>query len=258
MSEQSSNKISFRPDLNESINVTNAHHNVVVTNAAVREKRNLGSNKESISILTFLICAIGLIIGGSVIGNVKGTFFSYTTNIQPDYQRNKPPGASNEVILPPKSILDMYVKKGEKVYSKCMGCHGADGKGGAAYPSLAGSAWAKGTTERFSLIVMNGLQGPVSNGKNYGIMPAQGGGLSAQDLAYVMTYVRNSFGNTVGDVISPEMAQAAMDISAARSVPGSSVSAEELKSHDKNLTGVVIDPKILVDPITLKPVAAKK
>jgi hypothetical protein len=89
-------------------------------------------------------------------------------------------------------------------------------------------------------------------------MPAQGGGMSPQDLAFVMTFVRNSFGNTVGDVITPEMAQAAMDISAKRAKAGSAVTAEELKEHEKDLPGEKMDPATLIDPITLKVVEAKK
>jgi hypothetical protein len=107
---------------------------------------------------------------------------------------------------------------------------------------------------------MNGLQGPTSTGKVYGagVMPAQGGGMSPQDLAFLLTFVRNSFGNSVGDVITPEMAKAAMDISAKRAKAGSAVTAEELKEHEKELPGDKADPNIMIDPISLKPVAAKK
>jgi hypothetical protein len=72
-----------------------------------------------------------------------------------------------------------------------------------------------------------------------------------------MTFIRNSFGNAVGDVVSPEMAQAALDIAAARKNPAAPVTADELKSHEKDLPGEKVDPATLVDPITLKPVAAK-
>ena len=82
--------------------------------------------------------------------------------------------------------------------------------------------------------------------------------MSAQDLAFIMTFIRNSFGNSVGDVVSPEMAQAAIDIAAKRSNPAAPVTAEELKAHEKDLTGEKMDPTTLVDPITFKPVGAKK
>jgi mono/diheme cytochrome c family protein len=262
MSQPTSTSNDSRPDLDDSINVSFAHSSAAVTAAAARENRNPGTGGEPLSIATFALCAVMLIIAGSVLGNSEGTLFRYGTTIKPDYVRGKPPGMADEVALPPKPMLAVYVKKGQALYSaKCNGCHGADAKGdGVNYPSLAGSAWATGPSERFSQIVMNGLQGPTSTGKVYGagVMPAQGGGMSPQDLAFLMTFVRNSFGNSVGDVITPEMAKAAMDISAKRAKAGSSVTAEELKEHEKDLPGEKADPNMMIDPISLKPVAAKK
>jgi cytochrome c553 len=152
--------------------------------------------------------------------------------------------------------------KGAKIYSaKCNGCHGADAKGdGANYPSLAGSKWVIGNTEKLSMIILNGLQGPTSTGKTYGAgMPAQAAGLTPEDLAGVMTYLRNNFGNTTGDVTTAEMAKAALDISAARAKAGQQVTGEELVAdHDKALPGAPLDPKIMVDPVTLAPATAAK
>jgi|688.fasta_scaffold390084_1 mono/diheme cytochrome c family protein len=262
MSHSSPTNNSTRPDLDESINVTIAHNPSLITPAAAREFSNPGVDKSPLSLATFSLCAVMLIIGGAVLGNTEGSLFSYTNFVKPNYVRGKAPGVTDDVVMPPKAIVDVYVKKGQSLYSaKCNGCHGADAKGdGANFPSLVGSAWVTGPSERFSQVIMNGLQGPTSTGKVYGagIMPAQGGGMSPQDLAFVMTFVRNSFGNTVGDVITPEMAQAAMDISAKRAKAGSAVTAEELKEHEKDLPGEKMDPATLIDPITLKVVEAKK
>lgn len=253
------NRIS-RPDLDESINVTSAHTSASMTSAAARENPNPGSNKEPLSIATFAVCALIFIVAGGVLGNAKG-LFQYNTTVKPEYVRGKAPGVTDDVALPPKPILDVYVKKGQSLYSaKCNGCHGADAKGdGANFPSLVGSAWATGPTERFSQVILNGLQGPTSSGKVYGagVMPAQGGGMTAQDLAFIMTFIRNSFGNSVGDVVTPEMAQAALDIAAKRPNPAAPVTAEELKTHEKDLPGEKMDPSTLIDPITFKPVDAK-
>jgi hypothetical protein len=88
-------------------------------------------------------------------------------------------------------------------------------------------------------------------------MPAQGIGMTPEDLAGIMTYVRNNFGNSKGDVITTDMAKAALEISAARKNAGNSATAEELAAdHDKKLPGEVLDPKTLLDPITLAPVKA--
>jgi hypothetical protein len=151
------------------------------------------------------------------------------------------------------------MKKGEKIYTaKCNGCHGSDAKGnGSTYPSLVGSPWVNGETERFAMIILNGLEGPVSNGTTYGLMPPQGIGMTAEELAGIMTYVRNNFGNTKGDVITVEMAKAALEISAARKNVGKATTGAELTAeHLKDLPGTALDPKTLVDPVTLIPVAA--
>jgi hypothetical protein len=121
-----------------------------------------------------------------------------------------------------------------------------------------GSAWVLGETERFSMIILNGLQGPTSTGKAFpgGGMPSQAAGMSPEDFAGIMTYVRNNFGNTKGDIVTVEMAKAAMEISAARAKAGLQVTGAELTSdHLKNLSGQAIDPKTPVDPKTLLPVA---
>jgi hypothetical protein len=81
--------------------------------------------------------------------------------------------------------------------------------------------------------------------------------MTPEDLAGIMTYVRNNFGNTKGDVITTGMAKAALEVSAARKKAGQSITGEELTAdHLKALPGEVLDPKTLLDPITLAPVKA--
>lgn len=146
--------------------------------------------------------------------------------------------------------------RGKKVFeAKCITCHGPEAKGnGATYPSLVGSAWALGETERLAMIILNGLQGPASDGKTYGVMTAQGIGMTAEELAGIMTYVRNHFGNTKGDVVTVEMARNAMKISAARKNAGSALTGDELTAnHLKNLAGKEVTATTLVDPITFEP-----
>jgi hypothetical protein len=74
-----------------------------------------------------------------------------------------------------------------------------------------------------------------------------------------MTYVRNNFGNSTGDVTTTEMAKAALEVSAARKNAGKMATGAELAAdHVKALPGEPLDPKTLVDPITLAPAAAAK
>jgi hypothetical protein len=54
------------------------------------------------------------------------------------------------------------------------------------------------------------------------------------------------------------MGSAALEISNARPKVGTAVSADELNAdHKKNLAGEALDPKMMLDPITLEPAEAK-
>jgi mono/diheme cytochrome c family protein len=248
-----------KPDLEDSINVTETHGRLArEAAAAVREKRIAKNGSEPISLWLISACGLVLLVAGGILGNA-GNLFSYGSVFKDGYVRTPPPGAA-ESGPAPKEALAAYSTRGAKIYSvKCNGCHMSDAKGdGANYPALAGSAWVNGETERFAMIIINGLHGPMSTGKTYGGaggMPAQGAGLSPEDLAGLMTYLRNNFGNTVGDVVTVDMAKAAIDISSKRSKAGEQVTSEELTAeHVKNLPGEPLDPKTLVDPLTLAPV----
>lgn len=247
---------SSKPDLDESINVTQAHGRVESESAATaREQRIADNGHERVAMWVIVSCGIVLLIAGGVLGDA-GTLFSYDNTFKEGYVRDKAPGAGDEGPVP-KAALAAFSAKGQKVYSKCNGCHGADGKGdGANYPSLAGSEWVLGDTQKLAMIVLNGLQGPTSTGKVYGagIMPAQGSGMTAQDLAGLMTYVRNGFGNSAGDVVTVEMAEKALEISASRENPGTPLTAEEINAkHMVMLEGEPLDPSTLVDPAKLTP-----
>lgn len=247
-----------KPDLEESINVTQAHaRGASEFSAATREKQLAESGRESVPLWVITACGVVLLIAGGVLGNA-GTLFSYDNTFRANYVRGTAPGSA--IAGPqPKTALMAFSAKGSKIYSaKCNGCHGADGKGdGANYPSLVGSTFVIEENQKLAMVILNGIQGPISNGKTYGagIMPAQGAGMTAEDLAGVMTYVRNNFGNTTGDVVSVEMAKSALDVSAAREKAGQSVTSEEiLANHKVVLAGADIAPEIMVNPANLTPV----
>jgi mono/diheme cytochrome c family protein/glucose/arabinose dehydrogenase len=104
--------------------------------------------------------------------------------------------------------LEVYLK-GKAIYSRegyCNTCHQPDGKGLSAsgFPPLAGTPWVTGSDERMIKLVLNGMQGPieVGNQKYGGQVPMTpfGGLLNDEEVAAVITYVRNSFGNTASPV----------------------------------------------------------
>lgn len=250
-----------KPDLEDSINVTETHGRIVrEAAAAAREKRLAETGREPISNWILLPCLLAATIAGGVLGD-GGRLFSYDSTFREGYVRTDASAGADSGPLP-KAALDAYIAKGQKIYSaKCNGCHGADARGdGANYPSLAGSKWVTGETQTLGMIILNGLQGPTSSGKTYGagVMPAQGAGMTTQDLAGLMTYLRNSFGNSTGDIVTAEMAAAALEISGSREKAGAPVTAEEIAAaHAVALPGEALDPATMVNPITLAPAEAE-
>lgn len=93
---------------------------------------------------------------------------------------------------------DELLVRGKAVYEKtCAACHGIDGKAAAPiFPNMAGSAIAKGPVAAHIEIVSNGS-------KKNTMMAAYKAQLSKADLAAVITYERNAFGNDAGDVVQP-------------------------------------------------------
>ncbi|CAN5829808.1 hypothetical protein BH11VER1_BH11VER1_04380 [soil metagenome] len=99
---------------------------------------------------------------------------------------------------------------GQKVYFReghCVTCHQPNGKGlDPAFPSLEKSEWVSGDPDRMIKIAMYGLMGPIEvGGKKYdGQVPMTpfAGMLKDDELAAVLTFVRNSFGNKA-DPIQP-------------------------------------------------------
>lgn len=78
----------------------------------------------------------------------------------------------------------------------CKACHQEDGNGmKGVFPPLAKSDFLMSDRKRAIRTVMNGLEGKVSvNGVDYnGVMPALG--LDDEDLANVLTFISNSWGN---------------------------------------------------------------
>ncbi len=251
-----------KPDLDDSINVTETHGRIARQVAAAARENKLGEHgTQPVSLWLFLALAVVLIIAGGVLGS-GGSLFAYGTTFREGYVRKPAPG-KKEAGPEPKTALAAYSTKGSKIYSTvCNGCHLSDARGSASAPSLVGSEWVKGPTERFAMVVLNGLHGPTSTGKDYGGagMAARGGSgpFSPEDLAGVLTYVRNNFGNTVGDIVTVDMAKAAMETSGKRAKAGQQVDAVELEAdHKKDIPGDKLDPATLVDPVTLAPAVAK-
>jgi len=102
------------------------------------------------------------------------------------------------------------MERGQKVYAAtCIACHQADGLGVQRMnPPLVKTKWVLGNKKALAKIVVYGLKGGeiIIDGDDFhNPMPPQGEQLDDQQIADVLTYVRNSFGNkasavTVADV----------------------------------------------------------
>jgi cytochrome c oxidase subunit 2 len=99
--------------------------------------------------------------------------------------------------------LAELMNRGEKVYAaNCVACHQANGKGlPPAFPALEGSKIAKGPKAEHIAIVLHGKPNTA--------MAAYGGQLGDGDIAAVVTYERNAWGNKTGDVVQPAEIKAA-------------------------------------------------
>ncbi len=117
--------------------------------------------------------------------------------------------AELEEYQPAKGGVDLG--RGRAVYENvCALCHNPDGAGKPNQaPPLAGSDWVIGSTARLIVIPLAGLTGPIEvKGQQWNLaMPAMGAALSDDDLAAVLTYMRQSWGNKAPEV-TPEQVKA--------------------------------------------------
>src|SRR6201996_8471268 len=85
--------------------------------------------------------------------------------------------------------------RGGKVYAaNCAVCHQPTGKGGGAFPALDGSKIANGAIADHVSLVLKGK----------GAMPSWAPTLNDVEIASVITFERNSWGNHTGDILQPK------------------------------------------------------
>jgi mono/diheme cytochrome c family protein len=119
-----------------------------------------------------------------------------------------------EPKLPPEELA--LFRLGREVYHReahCATCHRENGEGDVIYPPLAGSEWATGDENRLIKLTLKGLWGPITvKGKTYDpkngvppMMPFESL-LNDEEIAAVLTYVRNSMGNKA-PAVKPESVQ---------------------------------------------------
>ena len=92
--------------------------------------------------------------------------------------------------------LDELIDRGESIYVQCVACHGSDGTGvPGVFPAIAGSAVVNGPVEDHLSLVMDGKAGTA--------MVAFRQQLNDIDLAAIVAYQRNAFGNQAEGFVQP-------------------------------------------------------
>ncbi|WP_395738100.1 c-type cytochrome [Prosthecobacter sp.] len=176
--------------------------------AVKREKEDLAPESQPAPLGAIFLLFLVAIIAGSQLGPMTGgwTFevsnpFSLAKGGDPRPTKEGEGGAADPFAK--------AMKKGAAGYAVCGGCHQGNGGGlPGQFPPLDGSEYVLGGTERLIRIVQHGLTGPVTvKGQGFntpGGMQAFGATMSSEDLANVLTFVRNTWSNK-GSMITKEM-----------------------------------------------------
>lgn len=130
--------------------------------------------------------------GGWYLGAYSGAFRVDVIDIIPLQEQAT---VAEEVDPDPVEIDPMEL--GEAMYSDCAACHQADGTGvEGTFPPLVDSQRVLDRPAEFAGVLLDGLQGPlVVDGVEYDELMPDHGDWSDEELAAVMTYVRNSWGH---------------------------------------------------------------
>jgi len=120
----------------------------------------------------------------------------------------------NSNIRTPDEVNDnLYKDKaipGGQVYNYyCISCHQGNGRGDEnRFPPLDGSEWVNGDKKRLIGAVLNGLNIPIEvKGRPYNNLMPQHSFLKDEDIAGVLSYVRQHFNNNPDKITAKDVAE---------------------------------------------------
>ena len=185
MSSPSSSQMPENIDYARTANVSRLHA------AAAREAAEPAAQQVPISLWA--------IVAVAVVGISAGGFFSGAIDKRdpvPPAGSNGGPGLTDLELHEPLN----WIEGGRVKYSQCAACHGANGEGQPGlYPPLKGAEFVINGDKRIVAVLLHGVSGPLTvDGKAYNnVMPKLGGAASMpdKDLAQLLSYVRNAWGN---------------------------------------------------------------
>jgi len=214
------------------------HAEVHAVHAAIqREKREPRVGLEPLSIWLIVVYGFAIFFGGAYLGRYSGSFNGNSldpiTGPPTSHKAGGPqgPGGGAAELTP--------AERGKKVFAaNCQVCHQADGNGSAAqgYPPLAGSEITNGGSRRAAMVVLKGLQGPITvKGKQFGSAVMQPWeSLGDQKVADVLTYERQEWGNKGSPVTKEQIAALRKELA---SHPGSFTAPDIESAPDEDLPG---------------------
>lgn len=177
--------------------------------AIIREKAEPRIGREPLSLWLIAIYGFAVFFGGAYLGRYAGNFSGDGL----DYLGGAPRVASKAgANAGAEQVAELTpADKGKKIFSaNCATCHQATGLGVAGqYPPLVASEYVEGGTRRLGMILLKGLQGPLTvKGAHYGsaVMQPWEKTLNDQKIADVLTYIRQEWGNKAGPVAAEGIA----------------------------------------------------
>lgn len=104
---------------------------------------------------------------------------------------------------------EQFAQRGKPIFeTRCAQCHQANGQGlPGFFPPLTRTEWVLGDKGRLIRLLLNGMIGPIQiNGEAYDSAMPPHNSLADEQIAAVLTYVRQNFGNDAGAVAPDEVA----------------------------------------------------
>src|SRR3984893_3146144 len=211
MNEKTPDRSSFAhqgTDYGETSDVQEVHA------AIQREKREPRVGLEPLSIWLIAVYGLAVFFGGAYLGRYSGNFsgdgLDPLGGPPPTKKAGGAQGQQQQAELSPRD-------RGKKIFAaNCQTCHQANGLGvPGQYPPLAGSEFTTGGSKRPAMIVLKGLQGPVTvKGQNFGsaVMQPWDKTLTDQKIADVLTYERSDWGNNASPVTAEQIAALRKDL----------------------------------------------
>ena len=165
--------------------------------AAMREMEEPKDGVSPTPVTFLILCFFMTMWGGYYMGTYAG---DWTGNGLSELRSGAGPTGP---VAPQNAML-----LGQEIYNGCMQCHQGNGMGLAGqFPPLADSEYVTGDVRRLAAILINGINGEMEvKGLIYNAqMPAWKDTYNDEEIAAVLTYIRNSFGNKAGPVSTQQV-----------------------------------------------------